>query len=227
MTEKEFSQALRLGLGSAVVKLKNSGNKTAYRDILLRCCLRNISYDWQVEGTKGHYLYFAICALGEKGYFEKSVIEKFLTRCEDRLFNQLLDILTCFAKDGSILAKDALIAKYDYFLTKKGKLAKGRIDEGGQWENVACALFAIDGFSAFKRYAADVGELLNKNPENQNVLYYDGVITEAENTFGKKRTQAFLNKMCEKSDAIKSLMDTISADELSQKQYRENRKTNY
>jgi hypothetical protein len=222
MIEKEFSQALRRGLGSAIIELKNSKNKAAYRDIVLRCCLRDISYDWQVEGTKGHYLYLAICATGERAYFEQAVIEKFLPRCEDRLFWQLTDILACCANDGSTLAKDALHAKYDYFSAKKGRLVKGRIDEGFQWENVACHLFAIDGFSAFKRYAMDMGQLLKKNPDSQNVLYYDWFITEAQDIFSKKRVNVFLDKMYEKSDAIKALMDTIKSDELSCEQYQEN-----
>jgi hypothetical protein len=221
MTEREFSQALRRGLGGAIIALKNSENKAAYRDIVLRYCLRDISYDWQVEGTKGYYLYSAICASGERDYFEQAIIEKFLLRCEDRLFRQLTDILSCCAKDGSVLAKDALHAKYEYFSALKGRFAEGRIVEVSQWEDVALSLFSIDGFSAFKRHAIDVGELLSRNP---NRSYCDWFITEAEDTFGKKRTHAFLDKMYEKSDAIKILMDTIKADEFSRKQYQENYK---
>ena len=74
MTERTFSQALRWGLGSAIVELKNAENKRAYRDILLRRCLRDIAYDWQSEGTKGHYLYVALLASGEPEYYEKTLI---------------------------------------------------------------------------------------------------------------------------------------------------------
>ena len=56
MNEKTFSQSLCRGLGGAIVELKNAKDKSVYRDIVLRCCLRDISYDWQVEGTKGFYL---------------------------------------------------------------------------------------------------------------------------------------------------------------------------
>jgi len=222
MTVKEFSQALRRGLGSAIVELKKCENKAAYCDIVLRCCLRDISYDWQVEGTKGYYLYSAICALGEKAYFERAIIDKFLSRCENGLLLQLTDILLGYVKDGSTFAKDAFRAKYEYFFAKKGRLVKRRIDEGFQWENVACHLFIIDGFSAFKRYAMDLGELLNRYPNSSNVLYYDSFIAEAEDIFGKKRPKAYIDKMYEKSDAIKALVETIKSDEFSRKQYQEN-----
>ena len=224
MTEKTFSQSLRRGLGGAIVELKNAKDKSVYRDIVLRCCLRDISYDWQVEGTKGFYLYQAICALGEKDEFEKIIIDKYLSRCEDRLFRQLNEILSCYARDGSLSAKNTLRKKYDYFLAKNARLIKNHIDEGLQWEEVATSLFAIDGFSAFKRYAMDMGTLLQKHPNKQNVLYYDWFITEAEDAFGKKRTSALIDKMYAESDAIKSLVDTIKADELSRKQYQENHK---
>ena len=223
MIEKEFSQALRRGLGGAIIELKNSENKAAYHDILLRYCLRDISYDGQVEGTKGDYLYLAICESGERVYYERAIIDKFLSRCEDGLFQQLLDMLFCCANDGGTPARDALHAKYEYFGGKKGRLVKGRVDEGFQWENVACRLFTIDGFSAFERYAMDIGELLRKDPGKCNVLYYDSFIPKAEGIFGKKRICAFIDKMYEKSDAIKELVDTLKCEELSRRQYQENR----
>ena len=65
MNEKAFSLALRRGLGGAIVELKNAEDKSAYREAVLRCCLRDITFDWQVEGSKGEYLYDAILASGE------------------------------------------------------------------------------------------------------------------------------------------------------------------
>jgi hypothetical protein len=57
MDKRAFSQAFRRGLGDAIVELNTAQNKAAYRDIVLRWCLRDISGDWQTEGTKGDYLY--------------------------------------------------------------------------------------------------------------------------------------------------------------------------
>ena len=222
MAENTFSQSLRRGLGGAVVELRNAKDKSVYRDIVLRCCLRDISHDWQVEGTKGFYLYQALCALDEKDEYEKIIIGKYLSRCDDVLFRQLTEILYYSAQDGSLPAKDALRKKYDYFLAKNAQLIKNRIDEGFQWEKVATSLFTIDGFSAFKRYAMDMGTLLQKYPNKRNVLYYDWFITNAEDAFGKKRTAAYIDKMYAKSDAIKSLVDTMKGDELKCKQYQEN-----
>jgi len=160
MTEKELSQALRRGLGCAIIELRESEKKTAYRDVLLRCCLRDISYDWQTEGSKGLYLYEAILASGEQAYIERAIIERFLSRCTDGLFRQLAAILFNSADRGSEIAKNALYIKYNYFAAKKGRLIKRPpVDEGLQWDEVAFYLLHIEGFSRFEQYAEDVGKI--------------------------------------------------------------------
>jgi hypothetical protein len=221
MTEIEFSQKLRRGLGDAIIELKENPDRARYQDIVLRCCLRDISYDWQSEGTKGRYLYSAICALGVKDHFGKILSNRFLSRCPDRLFSQLADILSCYASDGSEFAKDAFRKKYSYFASKNGRMINNvhlGTDEGFQWEKVACCLLEIDGFSALKSYAINMGELLRRNPYRRTVLYYDWFISAAEDVFGKKRTRIFVGKMRETSDAAKTFIDTLrEEDELSRK----------
>lgn len=225
MTQTAFYQNLRRGLGSAIIELMESPDRSKYRDIILRCCLRDISYDWQVEGTKGHYLYSAICALGDIDYFENILIHKFLSRCTDKLFHQLEDILFCYANNGSEPAKEAFRAKYNYFALKNGRLSNTHsLDEGHQWDSVARRLFSIDGFAAFQRHALDVGALLHRNPKQCHLYDCDYFISEAEDKFGKKRTNGFLDRMYDKSDAVKALIDTRKAEALSHKRHEENAK---
>lgn len=225
MTEKSFVYALRRGLGSAIIELKNNENRMQYRDAVLRCCLRDITFDWQTDGTRGYYLYTAICELGDKDYFEQIIIDRFLLRCSDRLFLQLASILFCYADDGSMLAKDAFHQKYDYFVLKNGRLSKNRskdLDEGFQWDDVADKLFYIDGFAAFKRYAQDAGESLYRNPDNRNV-YYDWFTNRAKEIFGEKRIDDYIEKMYGTSDAIRTLVDIIKADEASRESHQQGR----
>ena len=221
MTEKNFKQALRRGLGSAIIELKTNENRLKYRDIIKYYCLRDISYDWQSEGSKGNYLYSAICALGEKDYFEQIIIDKFLSQCQDKLFCQLKDILLCYIYDGSRSARTALFEKYDYFAAKNGKLTKSftiDVDEGFQWECLVVDLIDLTGFAIFKRYAVDIGNILPKNPNKRNNLYYNWFIFSAENKFGKEKIRVFFDNEYNKSETIKALVDTIKAEELSREQ---------
>ncbi|MDR1322010.1 MAG: hypothetical protein LBK56_11385 [Gracilibacteraceae bacterium] len=225
MTDREFTRALRRGLGSAVVELKNAENKAARRSALLRCCLRDISYDWQSEGTKGYYLYTAIRALGGEDFFEKPLIGRFLSRCPDRLFLQLAAILSCYAGDGSEAAKEAFHVKYDCFAGKNGRFIRNSsVDEGFQWDEVVFQLFAIDGFSAFKRYAADAGGILLRNP-GEPAIWDDWFTDRAEGVFGKKRVAVFINKASGRSDAVKALADALKAGADSRARYQPGRET--
>jgi len=118
MTVKTFSHDFRRGLGSAVIELQKNPDRAHYRGIVLRCCKKNIAYDWQCEGTKGHYLYSAICALGakEKDEFEGEIIAAFSKRLEYGLFCQLADILCLYAGGGSEKSREALCGKYQNLL---------------------------------------------------------------------------------------------------------------
>jgi len=196
-----------------------SANKAAYRDIVLRCCLLNNIHDWQIEGSIGYYLYDVILATGKPEYFERMIIDRFLSRrCSDRFFYQLASIIYCYANNGSEPAKNALRAKYNYFASKKGRLFKNpHIDEGLQWDEVVVHLLYIDGFAAFKRYALDIGEIRCKNPRNMKA-YDDWYQCRAVNKFGEKRINNFLSSMYEKSDAIRALVDTIKSSKLAYKQ---------
>ena len=209
MTEKTFTQSLRRGLGGAIIEIRDAKDKVAYRDPLLRCCLRDIAYDWQCEGTKGRYLYDAIQATGEPEYYEGPIIERFLSRCGFGLFCQLAGILRGFAEDDSEAAKDALWSKYEAFAAKRGRFATDPwMDEGSQWDELASHLAAIDGFSAFKRYAADVGRLLLQDPDNEDLVaswFWD----DAEELFGKRRVAAFIERA--RSPYVRALADAVRA----------------
>jgi hypothetical protein len=49
MTEKDFLHQLRRGLGSAIIELQTNPERDKYKDIVLRCCLKDISYDVRKE----------------------------------------------------------------------------------------------------------------------------------------------------------------------------------
>jgi len=222
VTEKEFEQAIKRGLGSAIVELKKCEDKMKYYNIVLSCCLHDITFERIMEGTKGSYLYSAICELGVKNNFEQILIDKFsLSHCANGLFFQLIDILYCYANDGNSLSKDALYKKYDFFASKNGKLLKNKtLDESEQWDEVAVNLFYLDGFSVFKRYVVDIGKILNKNPHNEDI-FDEWVMVRAENFFGEKRIKNFFETNYEKSIYVKTLYDVLKARKLLDEQEQE------
>jgi len=166
---------MRRGLGRSIIFLQDADNKQRYRDIVLSCCLCDIGYDVQSEGTKGRYLYYAIYALGDPGWFEGPVIDRFLSgRRVNRLDQQLTDLLVCLARDGSTVAVEALHVKYAQFAAKRRLRRRGLVNyDASAWEYLAIALLDIDGFAAFRRYATDVGQYMLRVPEGHDDPAYD------------------------------------------------------
>ena len=222
MTDKEFSQALRLGLGSAILKLKNAGDNSKYRDIVLHCCLRDIAHDTQVEGTKGYYLYTAIKTFGDQEVFLDSIAEKFEKRLYWRLSEQLYDTLCCFSNDGHETAEDALEKKYNELKNRLPTMRSFRLDycERELLERLMIRKLN-NGFKEFKRCVNDIEEMVLKRG-NSDCLWCDFFLDHAMEIFGEKRVNDFVDEMYEKSSAIKIVVDILKAEALSREEYQAN-----
>ena len=220
MTEKSFEYALRRGLGSAIIELKRNDNREQYRDALLRCCLRDIAYDTQVEGTKGYYLYAAIKTFGEPKMFLDKMAEKFEKRLYWRLSEQLCNTLICFSDDGYRTANEALEKKYNELKTRLPKMRDFRLDFCERELLEKLMIRKLDsGFKGFKQCINDINEMIIRCGNN-DCLWCDWLFEEAKDKFGEKRVKDYIDKMYEKSDAIKILIDSVKADEESREQHR-------
>jgi len=221
MTEKDFSYKLRRGLGSAIIELKEKPDHERYRDIVLRCCLRDIAYDTQVEGTKGYYLYTAIKTFENPNMFLDKIAERFGGRLYWRLSEQLYDILCCYSDDGYNTADEALEKKYSE-LKKRLPLMRNyglNLCEREQLESLMIRKLN-GGFKSFEQCVNDIGEMIEKRG-NADCLRCVFFFANAKDKFGEKRMNDFIDKMYEKSDAIRALIDTLKAEELSRKEYQE------
>ena len=200
MTEKDFLHDLRRGLGGAVIELQKNPDRYKYRDIVLRCCLKNIAYDTQCEGTKGHYLYTAVCALGAKDEFEDILIGAFMNRLELHFFSQLFDILRLYADDGSEKAKNALRKKYQSLaeqLTRQ-RTFPFKYCEREQFEALMEYEVITNKWPAFKKCVEDAGRIIIKRNDDDG-CFYECFIEQSEDVFGKERVARYFDTASEKS----------------------------
>ena len=218
MTEKSFEYALRRGLGSAIIELKGNDNREQYRDAVLRCCLRDISYDTQVEGTKGYYLYTAIKTFDDPKMFLDKMAEKFDKRLYWRLSEQLCNTLRCFSDDGYKIADEALEKKYNELKNRLPLMKKyWYFDERELFESLM--IWKINGgFKFFKQCINDMSEMIEKRG-NDDCLCHDMFFAIAKDKFGEKRVNDFVDEMYQKSDGIKVLIDTEKTYALSREQH--------
>ena len=185
MPLKSFTRNLRRGLGSAIIELKNSPEREMYRDAVMKSSIKDIAYDTQVEGTKGYYLYTAIKTFDNHDEFLNHIAEKFSKRLYWRLSEQLYDMLCCFSNDGYQAASEAFENKYNELIH--------RLPAARGYGNSCCEREQLEklmirkmdsGFELFKQCVNDMGEMIIKHG-NDDCLWYDWFLTNAEERFGK------------------------------------------
>lgn len=82
MNKREFEYAMKRGLGRCVLELQDNEDIERFRDIVLKGCLNNYSYDTQCEGTRSEYMYVLQSYYGDT-YFEEKIIERFSGKITD------------------------------------------------------------------------------------------------------------------------------------------------
>ncbi|MEA4848764.1 MAG: hypothetical protein VB106_16155, partial [Clostridiaceae bacterium] len=220
MTDKEFLHQLHRGIGSALIELKQNDNREKYKEIVYRCCLKDIGYDTQVEGTKGYYLYTAISALGSKDEFLEVISKAYKERLPYGLMQQLTDILLSYVQGGSTKASAIIREKYDQLkerLTKQ-KVFPYRYCEREQFEYLMIVSMNLGKWRAFKQCVDDVGSIIRARKDDK-CSYYDWFLASAENQFGKNKVWEYLNNASISSQNVCSVVSEYQKVELARKNY--------
>ena len=194
MTEKELIHQLRCGIGSAIIELKKSPHRDKYKEVVLRCCLKDIGYDVQSEGTKGYYLYTAICALGCQNEFFNPIAESYMKRLPHGLEQQLTDILQAYVWSGSEKAAEILRNKYNQLKENlmKQKSFPYRYCEREQFEELMIVSMNLGHWESFQRAVDDAGSIILARKDDL-CSYYDWFLHCSESRFGKDRVWEYFN----------------------------------
>lgn len=169
MTKKEFTYALKRGLGRGIIAAKNDPEK--YKEIVLGACQKCLAFDPQCEGTRAWYMHELISCYEDKAVFLQVICEKFLKQKSTGGWNiQYFSELLCyFADDGFNEAKAALWEKYDQLyqaLRSRKRAPQGFFHERDDF-GMLCVTLSYE-FDSYLRIAKDIGALyLTKS-------FYDG-----------------------------------------------------
>lgn len=220
MTDKEFLHQLRRGIGSAIIELKQNDNREKYKEIVYRCCLKDIGYDLQVGGTKGYYLYTAISALGCEDEFLEVITKAYLERLPHGLMQQLTDILLSYVQDGSSKAVTVLRDKYNQLKEKltKQKDFPYRYCEREQFEELMIASINIGKWKAFKQCVDDAGYIIRARKDDK-CSNYDWFLDSAAIQFGKDKVWKYLNDASSESQNMRSVVSEYQNIELTQENH--------
>jgi len=223
MTDKEFLHQLRRGIGSAIVELKQSDNREKYKEIVYSCCLKDIGYDNQCEGTKGYYLYSAIVALGCEEEFLHTIKDVYMKRLPYWFMQQLTDILLLYASDGFSKATSILRDKYSQLKERlmKQKGFPYRYCEREQFEVLMTTLIHLEKWKSFKQCVDDAGAIILARKDDR-CAYYDWFLGCAETQFGKIKVWKYLNAASTQSEYMRIFVTEYQKTENTGKEYQAN-----
>ena len=213
MTKKQFKHDFLRGLGSAIIELQSGNHPEKYSDTVLYGCLHNTTYDMQIEGDRGWYLYYAAQLVGDYRTVESAVIKKFCQIKDDHwLFVQLTSILYRFASDGSEAARDALYCQYEKLLKElslRKRKRNGTYPRCDMFDWLCVWLTSLDGWSAYKRIVRDVSEILL--PQDNERFFSEWFYANSKMKFGEKRVDGYLRKQAGRSEIIRVYYEKAKA----------------
>ncbi len=212
MTDREFLHQFRRGIGSAIVELQDNEQRERFKEIVLRCCLKDIGYDIQSEGTKGDYLYQAISTLGCEDEFLARVPDVYLRRLPHGLMVQITDLLTACERNGSNRAFDILRMKHKqlWLRLKTQKTFPTRYCEREQFETLQIAFLYRGGWKSFENAIHNAGAIILKRGEDL-CSEYDWFFACAEDRFDEQRVQTYLHTAGETSPRVRAMRDAYEA----------------
>ena len=178
----EFENALKLGLGRAILHLQHVTQPTDYRDVVLTTCLEFGGYDPQVEGMRTEYLFQAAQLTEILPRLRQALLER-LENPDDDSWDALqrLELLAQFAREGD---EEARVALRGYYL----RLTHPHSPIEGI---VASILLHLDGVQAFLFVIRQLGRVFQIDLEKAED---NSFLNEARELMGQQSVALLLEQ---------------------------------
>ena len=160
MTKQQVWHAIQRGLGSGFLAVRE--NPERYRDLVMRACGRNLSFDTQCEGTRAWYVYQLVCCFSDREAFRDLAVRRLREKKPDGSWDyaHYSELLTLFAADGDALAEAALWEKFEQLLAKLHTFRRSCLAKSRASDSFEPSRTALSGNAEYyARIAADIGGL--------------------------------------------------------------------
>lgn len=192
LTRNEFCNALKKGLGRAILYVSEYGAQEVQDDILY-ACLHNLGYDRQLEGSRAPFLLSLIDLTGHEEFYRQHILEALTEATDDWDEYQLTTLIAGFAQRGYEPARKALYAKFEQQRVSDYWLASEQI-------------INIDGLDGLLYVIEILGARLLHDPE---FVEDDNMIREAYERFGKETVLSTLSERAESSENVRIYLDQV------------------
>jgi hypothetical protein len=207
LTRDQFRDALRKGLGRAILHLRQFG-PAGMEDEISNACVRSLVYDALCEGTRGDWFHEIVNLAGLSEMVVPQVIENLLRPSKAEDFWQvghLYSLAAAYAEDGRDDARRAMYDKFDRREFSEGWL-------GG------IQITAVDGVPGFLHVAGVIGDRLR----NEQGFSEDGYLFwDTSERLGRETVENALAAEARVNENIRAFAEHMDAAE----QQEEERKT--
>lgn len=192
MDTGEFQRALTLGLGRAVLQLRDHDGRP-YRDLILDACLHNRAYDPQVEGNRAEYMIDVMRASGETDFLADAVLRS-LSDAEDSWdIPQKFAMARRLAQSGNSEAREAMYAAFETMEFSA--------------RDVAEEFVVLDGVPGLLFVVSRIGMRLARNSEEWEDDYLLG---EARRACGPETVDAALQDAAKTDVNVRVYLDRVN-----------------
>lgn len=184
MDAHEFSRVMRLGLGRAIVHVREH-DVTRYRELTLDACLHCYAYDLPSEGTRAAYMLDLLAFTPYKEFCREAVLESLPASGDDADALQRFRFATLLSLDGDARAKRLMYEAYH----------PGPRHGAG----IGIGFLQVDGLAGFLFAARKLSALLaeDSRPDIGWLQY------AAEERLGSDAVQEALRRAAERDPAIR------------------------
>jgi len=112
LTQDQFRDAIRKGLGRAILHLKHHRTEP-YMEEVIYVCTHSTAYDTQCEGSRDKYLRRAIALSGRQSEIRKAILDALSSSTEYYSTCQLFSLACGYAAKGDGQARQRIYEKFD------------------------------------------------------------------------------------------------------------------
>jgi hypothetical protein len=202
--KRKFFNSLKRGTGESYLILID--NPTIdFSEYIIKCCLKNFSYDGQCEPNRAQYLFEHINISINNNRIIKEILKGLATEHKDTWnLTQLFALSKILAQNGN---KEAGKAIYKRFLNNP--------IEGSEWVGYD-EIFNLDGFKGLVFIAEKFGKYLLDNPGN---WHDDSIINHFQNENPEINVLDELNNLSKSNKLIRVYLECIKDTENNVKNY--------
>lgn len=184
LTKIEFAKALKRGHGRALIHVEQHG-LCGISELVLSACLKDPSYDKQLESSRVKWLFKMFCDDENLPNFSIAILKALSIETELYDLQQLCEFAELLAKKGNTKAHDLLC-----------KIVLNQPLPDGQWPYGTHELVALNGVGAVVAIARRFGALLLRNPPERPAWlghFFDDIPAAKRKVTKLAKTDAAIN----------------------------------